>query len=84
MNPIKLPREQKQHIMEQVKHFFAEERAEELGDIGAEQLVDFMIKELSPHLYNQAIQDARKLFLERMAALEDDLYALERPVQGYR
>lgn len=84
MNPIKLPRERKEHIMEQVKQYFAEERAEELGDIGAEQLIDFMIKELGPLLYNQAVQDARKLLLERMAALEDDLYALERPVQGHR
>lgn len=84
MIPIKLPREHKEHIIEQVKQFFAEERSEELGDIGAEQLVDFMIKELGPHLYNRAVQDARKLFLERMAGLEDDLYALERPVQGYR
>lgn len=84
MNPIKLPREHKEHIMEQVKHYFAEERSEELGDIGAEQLVDVMIKELGPYLYNQAVQDARKLLLERMAALEDDLYALERPVQGHR
>ncbi|NGP57223.1 DUF2164 domain-containing protein [Paenibacillus thiaminolyticus] len=84
MNPIKLPRERKEHIMEQVKQYFAEERSEELGDIGAEQLIDFMIKELGPLLYNQAVQDARKLLLERMAALEDDLYALERPVQGHR
>ncbi|WII35846.1 DUF2164 domain-containing protein [Paenibacillus thiaminolyticus] len=84
MNPIKLPRERKEHIMEQVKQYFAEERSEELGDIGAEQLIDFMIKELGPHLYNQAVQDARKLLLERMAALEDDLYALERPVPGHR
>ncbi|MCY9514669.1 DUF2164 domain-containing protein [Paenibacillus apiarius] len=80
MIPIKLPREQKKQLTEQMKRYFEHERGEAMGDIAAEQTVDDMMALLGPYMYNQALEDARKLITERMMNLEDDLYALHRPL----
>lgn len=78
---IKLPKEEKLEIIRSVQGYFAEERSEELGELGAEQLVDFMLQELGPYIYNKAIADARNTVNGKMGQLEDELYALERPTQ---
>lgn len=77
---MKLQREQKQALVERVQQYFELERAETIGSIAAEQLLDYMMAELGPYVYNQAIQDARKTVNERMQAIEDELYALEKNV----
>jgi uncharacterized protein (DUF2164 family) len=77
---IKLPKEQKEQILSDVQSYFELERSETLGQLAAEQLVDFMIQELGPYLYNKAIEDARQSLLEKMANLEEDLYALQKPI----
>ncbi|OMF37059.1 hypothetical protein BK133_07570 [Paenibacillus sp. FSL H8-0548] len=81
---LKLPKEQKEELTTKVQQFFEEERSETIGSIAAEQLLDFMLKEIGPHVYNHAIHDARKVVLERMQSLEDELYSLEKPVSAKR
>jgi uncharacterized protein (DUF2164 family) len=81
---MKLPKEQKEQLIGQIQQYFELERSETLGSIAAEQLLDFMIQEIGPHLYNHAINDARKAVLERMQTLEDELYALEKPLVAKR
>lgn len=77
---LKLPKEQKEQMVWRVQQYFEEERAESIGNLEAEQLIDFMIEMVGPTLYNQAIGDARRTLLEKMSALEDELYSLEKPV----
>lgn len=77
---MKLPKEQRDQIIEQIQHFFEMERSETIGTLAAGEMLDFMIKEIGPHLYNHAINDARATVLERMQTLEDELYALEKPI----
>jgi uncharacterized protein (DUF2164 family) len=81
---MKLPKEQKEQLTGAIQQYFELERSETLGSIAAEQLLDFMIQEIGPHLYNHAINDARKAVLERMQTLEDELYALEKPIVARR
>jgi uncharacterized protein (DUF2164 family) len=84
MMNIKLPREQKQQLIERVQNYFYEERSEEIGDLSAELLLDYMIKEIGPVVYNQAIQDAIKTVGEKMVSLEDDLHSLEKSTAANR
>lgn len=77
---FKMSREQKAAIAEKVQAYFEEERSESIGQLAAEQLIDFMIGELGPPLYNQAIADARAMIAEKMAQIDDELYTLEKPV----
>lgn len=76
----KMPREQKGQLVEAVQHYFETERGEAIGSIAAEGIVDFMTAALGPYLYNEAMKDARKVVAERFTAVEDELYALEKPL----
>lgn len=76
---MKLPREQKERLIAEVQRYFEEERSEPIGSIAAEALLDQMTALLGPVLYNHALEDARRIVSERLAAVEDELYALERP-----
>lgn len=80
MMGMKLPKEQRDQIIEQIQQFFELERSETIGTLAAGEVLDFMIKEIGPHLYNHAINVARNTLLERMQTLEDELYALEKPI----
>jgi uncharacterized protein (DUF2164 family) len=77
---LKFPHEQKEQVIANIQGYFDDERAEELGHLAAESLLEFMIKEIGPLIYNQAISDSRDLIIEKMASIEEDLYVLEKPV----
>jgi uncharacterized protein (DUF2164 family) len=77
---LKLPREEKDVIVRNVQAYFEEERSETIGALGAEQFIDFMIKELGPHIYNKAIADVRAVIQERNNQMDDELYTLEKPI----
>lgn len=81
MIAIKLPKEQKQDIIRNVQLYFEEERSESIGELGAEQLIDFMIKALGPYMYNKAIDDVRQLVNEKLTQIDDELYTLEKPIR---
>ena len=84
MIPIKLPKEQKDMIVEDLRVFFEEERSETIGNLAAEQFIDFMIKEIGPFLYNKGIEDARQLVIERLAFVDEELYSLQRPIRNVK
>ncbi len=78
---LKIPKEQKTQIVAMVQQYFREERGEEIGDLAAEFLIDFMIKQMGPFIYNQAIEDVQAVLNQKMAALEEDVYALKMPLK---
>jgi uncharacterized protein (DUF2164 family) len=78
---LKMPREQKIQIISLVQQYFREERDEEIGDLAAEFLMDFMMKQISPFIYNQAINDVQSIVSQKMALLEEDVYALKMPTK---
>ncbi|UHA72774.1 DUF2164 domain-containing protein [Paenibacillus sp. 481] len=80
MMMFKLPREQRQQLVDQVKRYFEQERDEVIGDLAAEQWINYMLELLGPHIYNEALSDTQKLLSERHAALEDELYAMQKSV----
>lgn len=73
MEKIKLTEAIKDQILYDLQTFFEREREEELGRVGGEVLLDFILKEVGPMIYNQALIDAHTLMLERV----DDIYTLE-------
>ncbi|MFC5528294.1 DUF2164 domain-containing protein [Cohnella yongneupensis] len=79
MIPIKLPREDKMQLVHRLQHYFEVERDESIGELAAEQLVDFMIGAVGPYVYNTAVADTRRVIQEKMNQLEDELYSLEKP-----
>lgn len=78
---MKITNDQKEKLVENVQQFFVEEGLEEIGRFQAERLIEQMIKELGPYAYNQAIQDARQLVVDKLTNMEEDLYVLEKPIK---
>lgn len=79
-----IPKEEKKQLVQSVQAYFEEERSETIGDLAAEQFIDFMLKELGPFIYNKAITDARLLVSEKFNQMEDELYTLEKPIHNRR
>ncbi|MBI9014315.1 MAG: DUF2164 domain-containing protein [Clostridiales bacterium] len=73
MSKIKLTQPIKEKIIYELQSYFENERDEDLGNIGAELLVDFILKEVGPMIYNQALIDVHELMEEKL----DDIYLLE-------
>lgn len=74
MRNISLSKELKKQAITDLKMYFVKNREEELGELGAELLLDFMMEKIGPVIYNQAIRDAHIFMSEKV----EDLYALEK------
>jgi uncharacterized protein (DUF2164 family) len=81
---FKLPRERKLDLLERLRTLVEEYTGVALGELGAENLLDELLRDLGPIMYNQALHDARTLLNQRMAAMEEDLFALEKPLKPIR
>jgi uncharacterized protein (DUF2164 family) len=64
-----------------LQHYFREERDEEIGDLAAEFLLDFMLRQIGPFVYNQAVHDVQAVLNQRLAALDEDQLALQMPIK---
>lgn len=77
MKVLKLPKEEKDALISDLQEHLDVELGVTVGQIAAEQLIDYMIQQLTAPIYNQAIEDALKGVRDRMTVLEDDLYAMK-------
>lgn len=78
--PIELHDQTKDELIHSIKRYFLEERDEDLGDLQAGFLLEFVLKEVGPSIYNQAIKDAQERF--QIAAADLDV-TLHEPEFGY-
>ncbi|UQZ87266.1 hypothetical protein SK3146_06563 [Paenibacillus konkukensis] len=78
MMSVRLPKEQKDRLVTELQQYFDEEFSEPIGNLAAEQLLDFFIRQAGPHIYNQAVHDCRQFAMERFAAMEEEMCALEK------
>ena len=60
-----------------IKRYFAENLDQDIGDLKAGLLLDYVLAEIGPTIYNQAIADARAFFQERAADLDGVCYRAE-------
>lgn len=72
---IKLNKEKEGNMIFAIKKYFVTERDEELGDLAASMILDFIIEELAPEFYNQGVYDSYQYFMERC----EDLLSIEIP-----
>ncbi len=60
-----------------IKRYFAENLDQDIGDLKADLLLDFALREIGPSIYNQAIADAQAYFQARVVDLEGVCYQKE-------
>ncbi|MFE1245509.1 DUF2164 domain-containing protein [Fictibacillus sp. NPDC058756] len=75
----KFTKETKEEMIGRIQFFFLNERGEEIGNLAAEQFLDFISDEMASYFYNEGIEDAIKSLQSRMENLEEDLYTLKKP-----
>jgi len=59
-NPIKITKEQRDEMVPEIKNYFLKERDEEIGDLAAGLIFDFILEKLAPEFYNQGVMDSHR------------------------
>jgi len=77
---IEFTKEQKEHMVYKIKHYFNRELGEEIGQFDAEFLLEFFGKEIGPYFYNHGLQDAQVAIESQMDTLKEVLYTMEEPI----
>jgi len=77
-NKIKISNDKKKIFIAEIKDFFLKEFEQELGDLRADIVLDFMLEKIGPDIYNTAVNDSRKWFRERFEDLDADFFLLEK------
>ena len=73
-NTIKITKEKRGDMIATIKNYFLKEREEEIGDLAAGIILDFIVKELAPEFYNQGVYDSHK-YMEDMIG---DLLSIQK------
>ena len=74
---IKLTRESEEQAIASIQRYFSEGMDDEIGNLQAKLLLDFVLAEIAPTVYNQAISDAQAYFQGKVADLEGSCYEQE-------
>lgn len=74
---IELSKDTEKYLLGSVKRFFSEELDEEIGDLKAGRVLGFMLREVGPSVYNQAMADAQSWMKEKVEELGDARYEPE-------
>jgi len=71
---IELTKEVRVVLVENLKRYYWNERNEELSNLGAELMLDFIINDIGPYIYNKAVDDSYAYMNERT----EDLLGLQK------
>lgn len=71
---IELNKEVRVVLIESLKRYYWNERNEELSNLGAELLLDFIVNDIGPYIYNEAVEDSYAYMNERI----EDLLGLQK------
>lgn len=76
---IELTKEAKQTALESLQKYFAENMEEPLGNLAGGALLNFILEEIGPSLYNKGVADAQERMQARIGELDYEVHADEFP-----
>ena len=74
---IKFSKEKEKKSIESLKYYFEENMENKIGDLKAGLLLDYILEEMGPIIYNQAILDAQTYMTEKINELDSACYKPE-------
>ncbi len=77
MHTIELSPESRADAIASIKQYFEENMSEPIGDLPAGLLLNYILEEIGPAIYNKAIHDAQARLTQRVADLDGELFADE-------
>jgi uncharacterized protein (DUF2164 family) len=75
--PIELSKPSRTDAIASLQRYFEENFSEPLGEMPASLLLNYILEEIGPVIYNRAIVDAQARLQERVSDLNGELYADE-------
>ena len=78
---IEFTKQEKELLVQKLKHYFTNELDQDIGQFDAEFLLDFFGKELGVYYYNRGLIDAQDIFKSRVDSITDAIYELEVPTE---
>lgn len=82
MSEIKLSREETASAVSGLQAYFRDELDQDLGRLPAEMLLDFLAREIGPVFYNRGLYDAQAVLADRIEAVNEAIYGLEKKTGG--
>jgi uncharacterized protein (DUF2164 family) len=74
---IELNKDAQTAIVTSIQRFFAEHMDAPIGNMQARSLLDYVLREIAPSVYNQAIADAQRHLQARVLDLDVECYEKE-------
>ena len=74
---MKLEKKQVNEIIPSIKRYVEEEFGEEIGNLKAELLLDYFMKEIAPYAYNRGVQDAEDYFRAKLEDIQGSCHEYE-------
>ena len=78
MSAIEFDQADKEALLKKLQEHMSEELEKDLSRFEAEFLLEFIMKDIGPFIYNQGLYDSKKLIEERFESIADSLYGLEK------
>ncbi|MGD0941090.1 MAG: DUF2164 domain-containing protein [Terracidiphilus sp.] len=77
MNAIEISKQARADAIKSIQRYFEENMTEPIGELPAGLLLNFLLEEIGPVIYNGAIRDAQARMQQRAADLDGELYTDE-------
>jgi uncharacterized protein (DUF2164 family) len=77
VKPIELSKQQRADAIASIQRYFEENLSEPIGDLPAGLFLSFLLEEIGPAIYNQAVADAQSHLQLQLSDLTANLYADE-------
>ncbi|TFE02518.1 DUF2164 domain-containing protein [Jeotgalibacillus sp. R-1-5s-1] len=73
-DPFAFTAEDKKIMVQKIQGYFMDEYEEDIGQLRATLLLDFLLKEIGPAIYNQGVNDSHRFFAEKL----EDLFEIQK------
>ncbi|MDO9194146.1 MAG: DUF2164 domain-containing protein [Undibacterium sp.] len=74
---IQLEKEIQKQALDSIQRYFDVNMEERIGSLQAAALLDFLLEEIGPSIYNQAVRDAQDQLQQRVQELDIDVHEEE-------
>jgi len=71
---IELEKQEVEEILPSIKKYILEEFEEEIGDLKAQLLLKYFLKEIAPYAYNKGVKDAEDFIRTKIEDLQGNCY----------
>ena len=71
---IELPKDARESLIASIKQYLTEKLDQDIGDLKTSLLLDFILKEIGPVIYNGAIADAQAHLQDIVSELDGTVF----------